>query len=132
MCAGRTEADSSERVPGSVGMGSQKPGPVTLPGIPADSRPPELPAASSPASAELPFTTFGLFPKVNHISHLSWDDVTRRKGGYMFLQLSGNSTFCKQLIINMHFLLLFQVRPWRPKQEHGFLQPADYQYTLYY
>ena len=46
---------SSERVSGSVGPGSKQPGPVTLPDIPADGRPSELPASSPPAFAHTPF-----------------------------------------------------------------------------
>ena len=42
------------RVVGSVGPGYKKPGPVTLPDIPADGRPTELPAASPPAFAQTP------------------------------------------------------------------------------
>ena len=49
-CAGRAEAGSSERVSGSVGPGFKQPVPVTLPDIPSDGRPTELPAASPPAS----------------------------------------------------------------------------------
>ncbi len=68
---GRAEADSSKRVSGSVGQGSEKPGPVTLPDIPADDRPPELPAASPPVYARLPTATFYQKAKVNAVSGIS-------------------------------------------------------------
>ena len=57
---------SSERVSGSVGLGSKQPGP-TLPDIPADGRPTELPAVLSSVFAATPSLTFGLFPKVDGV-----------------------------------------------------------------
>ena len=75
-------AGSSERVAVSVGLGFKQPGPVTLPDIPANDRPTELPAVPSSVFAATPSlpsgisrrlmmfrgfscATFGHFPKVN-------------------------------------------------------------------
>ena len=60
---------SSERVAVSVGLGFKQPGPVTLPDIPADARPTELPTAPSPVFLKS-FSTFGLLAKVNVVSRL--------------------------------------------------------------